>query len=278
MVSQQSPKLLFQVRILTPLQNERTIPCLFDIRYTGSMTCPLGDAELLSHTTQGENGLLISFSTCPVCRGYWMESFAANFIKPNSIDRSETGRAASTYSCPICTKPLTRSTGENIPDSVFVYDCPSHHGYFFPTGQLAAFKEAQQVKIAYHRLWNIALPNVSSILLGSFLLLLITGVTILSLQQKPTTESQAQQILTGHAAYSAADRSAVLISATTSVKATVTLHIPAFNNFNKPMQTGDNQTHQLTVGTIPAGTYQYFFTINVSGKETTSDTYTFTTP
>ncbi len=239
------------------------------------MKCPLGDAELLSHTTQGENGLMISFSTCPECRGYWMESFAANFIKPNSIDSSGPSKAASTYYCPICTKPLTRSTGDNIPDTVFVYDCPSNHGYFFPTGQLALFKRAQQTKIAYHRLWNIALPNVNSILLGSFLLLLVTGVTILGLQQKLTTGYRAQQILTGHAAYVAADHSAVLITATTSVKATVTLHIPAFNNFKKPMQTGDHQTHQLTIGALPAGTYQYFFTIDVSGKETQSEPYTF---
>lgn len=243
------------------------------------MQCPLHDGELNLHTTQGENGLTVSYSTCPVCRGYWMDSFAANFIKSNSLDATATITAVSTYYCPVCTKPLTRTTGDNIPDGVFVYDCPAHHGYFFPTGQLAAFKKAQKTKIDYHKLWHVPMPNVRSVLLAGLVLLILTGglaATFTGLQQKQTTQSQAQQILTGHAAYVSSDHSAILITATTSDDAAVVLHIPALNNLTIPMITENHRTHRLTIPAIGSGIYTYSFTITVSGKETQSDIFTFT--
>lgn len=243
------------------------------------MQCPLHDGELTNHTTQGENGLTVSYSTCAVCRGYWMDSFAANFIKPNSIDATGTITAVSTYYCPVCTKPLARSTGDNIPDNVFIFDCPGHHGYFFPTGQLAAFKKAQTAKLEYHKLWHIPMPNIRGVLLAGLVLLILTGglaATYTGLQQKQTTESQARQILTGHAVYTASDHSAVLITATTSADATVTIHIPALNNLTVPMISDDHRTHRLTIPTMQNGLYTYSFTITVSGKETQSDIFTFT--
>lgn len=243
------------------------------------MQCPLHDGELTSHTTQGENGLTVSYSTCPVCRGYWMDSFAANFIKPTGIDATTTITAVSTCYCPVCTALLARTTGDNIPDGVFVFDCPSHHGYFFPTGQLAAFKKAQTAKISYHKLWHIPLLNVGSILLAGLVLLILTGgfaATFTGLQKKQVTQSQAQQILTGHAVYTASDHSAILITAMTSVEATVTIHIPALNNLTVLMITDDYRTHRLTIPTLQPGFYTYSFTITVSGKETQSEPFTFT--
>lgn len=243
------------------------------------MQCPLGDGELISHTTQGENGLTVAYSTCAACRGYWMNSFAANFVKLTSIDTTRVITSASTYYCPVCTKPLTRSTGDNIPDGVSVFDCPVHHGYFFPTGQLAAFKKAQQTKIEYHKLWHIPMSNVTSVLLGGLILLILTGgiaATFTALQQKQITQSQAQQILTGHAVYSATDHSAVLVTAATSVEATVTIHIPALDNLTVLMITEDHRIHRLTIPNIQSGFYIYYFTITVNEKETQSDIFTFT--
>jgi Zn-finger nucleic acid-binding protein len=245
------------------------------------MQCPQKDAELISHTAQGENGLTVSYSTCPVCRGYWMDSFAANFIKIHSSEPTTATMSRSTYYCPVCAKELSRSTGDNIPENVYIFDCPVHHGYFFPAAQLAAFKHAQQTKIEYHKLWHIPMPNVASILLGGILLLLASGglaVTITGLQQKQTTESRAQQILTGHAVYFAANHTTILVTATTSTDAALTVHIPLFNNFTAPMQTENRRTHQLTIQNIPNGTFRYFFTIKGADKEIQSDTFTFTNP
>ena len=245
------------------------------------MQCPAADAELTSHTTQGEQGLTVSYYTCPACRGYWMDSFAANFIKSNNLKEKTTPTGTSTYHCPVCSAVLTRSRGDNIPDEVSVFDCPGHHGYFFPSGQLAAFKKAQKTKIEYHKLWNIPMPNVASILLGSFLLLLLSGglaVTFRGLQQRQITQSQAKQILTDHVIYTASDHSMILIAATTGVDAALTVHIPTYNGFISLMQTNGKRVHQITIPNMKTGTYQYFFTIALSDKEIQSDTFTFTIP
>ena len=243
------------------------------------MQCALGDAELSSHTTQGENGLTVSYSTCPICHGYWMDSFSANFIKLTTIRSTPLKiTPSSTYYCPICNAKLVRSTGDTIPDEVSVYECPHHHGYFFPTGQLAAFKKAQQAKIDYHKLWHIAMPNVNHILLGSFLLLVLSGgilITLRELQQQQTMQSQAKQILADQHIY-VADHTTILISATTSVDALAIVHIPALNNFSAPMQTTNHRTHQLTIINIPPGTYHYFFTITFADHSIQSDTFIFT--
>lgn len=246
------------------------------------MQCPLRHAELVSHSTIGESNLAISYSTCPVCRGYWMDSFSANFIKvpPEETASPWPSSHLQAFYCPVCSKLLVRAAGENIPDSVYVYQCPNHHGYFFPTGQLATFKKAQQTKIAYHKLWHIPMPSVASILLGGMVFVILSGglaITFLNLQQRQTMQSQAKQTLTGNAVYVASDHRSILVTATTGIEATLTLHIPTLNNFTALLTTTDHHMHQLTVPNIPAGTYPYYFTItDAAGKQTQSANFTFT--
>jgi hypothetical protein len=239
------------------------------------MQCPQGDGELLNHTAQGEHNLTISYSTCPVCHGYWMESFAANFIKLPPDERKGAKLVhppGVQFSCPVCTKQLTRSTGENIPDAVTVYSCPDNHGYFFPTGQLFAFKEAQKAKIAYHKIWHIPLVSVASVLLAGLLVL------VFSFQGRQTTTSQAQQILTSKNVFVSPATHGILVNAVTSVDATITLSIPEFQNYSTPMLTKDKRAHQLFVSNIPPGTYAYSFTITASGVTTQSEVSLFVMP
>jgi Zn-finger nucleic acid-binding protein len=241
------------------------------------MQCPSHDGELDSHITHGENSLTVTYSTCSRCHGYWMDSFSANFIKLSSVHDTAKTSTPPPYYCPMCTADLVQSNGENIPDGVLVYECPQHHGYFFPAGQLAAFKKAQQAKINYHKYWHIAMPNVNTILLGSFLLLLLSGgllVTFRGLTQQQTIESQAKQTLANHNVY-IVNHTTVLITATTSSRATLTVHIPSLD-FSEHMLTTDNLTHQLTIPNVQIGTYHYYFTITIAGHSTTSDTFTFT--
>lgn len=245
------------------------------------MQCPLGDGELIYHITHGENKLPITYSTCPACRGFWMESFAANYIKTSAatvpVAHSDHAVAAST--CPVCSEKLTRTTGENIPEYVRVYSCPRGHGYFFPAGQLSLFKKAQQSKIEYHKLWHIPLPGVASVLLTAFVMMilasgLITGLT--ALKEKQNTASQAKQFFSGAHAYIINATGSALFTVETSVPATVTLHIPRLSDTGKIMETGNSLLHQSTVQNIPAGTYSYFFTMQINGVQLVSDHYTFT--
>lgn len=246
------------------------------------MQCPIGDGELIAHTTHGEHGLTISYSNCPVCRGYWAASFAANFIKlpPSELVGQPTLQEQDMH-CPVCRKPLERTTGDNIPDAVYVFMCPDGHGYFFPTGQLAAWKNAQSAKITYHKLWNIPLPSVASVLLTGFLVVVLTGGLIVGLrgvQNQQNTASQAQQTLYSHLAHVEPGTHDVLLSAQTQENLTLTVHVPKLDNFEGSANTDDGRTHYLLVKAVPSGTYEYYFTWVTSGKTIRSDTYTFVMP
>ncbi len=235
------------------------------------MQCPNGDGDLSVHTTSGENNLTISYSTCPTCRGYWMDSFAANFIKLSPYEMQEKIVPANpaTFVCPVCQTHLERALGENIPDSASVYTCPNHHGYFFPSGQLAAFKKAQKAKITYHKLWNLPLASVASVLLAGVAFFVISG----AIRQPQEMRSQAQQVFTGQKAYIAEETDSVLFSATTSIDTTVTLHIPLFDNFSREMTTTNKRTHLLYVPDLPVGEYKYYFTMTAGEREEETPEY-----
>jgi len=212
-------------------------------------------------------------------------SFAANFIKLPPGDLQRTGaklvHPPGVHLCPICQQQLARATGENIPEGVFVYECPDRHGYFFPTGQLAAFKQAQKAKIAYHKLWSIPLPSVASVLLGGFILAILTGglyATLTAIRQQQVTTSQAEQLLVSQNVSVSPETRAVLLSATTSVPATLVVHMPSLDNFQQELTTTNGTTHILFVPDIPTNTYSYYFTVTVNGRSSDSKRFEFTMP
>ncbi len=248
------------------------------------MQCPLSDAELISHTTHGENNLTVSYSTCPTCHGHWMSSFAANFIKLSPDERIGAKLIhppGVNLKCPVCQQTLIRAAGDNTPDTVLVYRCPDHHGYFFPSGQLAAFKNAQLTKIAYHKLWNLPLPSVASVLLAGFLFLIVGGglvTTLVALQNKQTATSQARQILVSHHAYVVPEERSVLVSAETSAAANLMLSVPTLHAYSAEMTAKGNFLYTTTLTNVPPGTYTYHYIFTVNGKTVTSEPYAFTMP
>jgi len=236
------------------------------------MQCPNGDGELQAHTTHGEQNLTVIYSTCPDCHGYWMESFAANYIKISHQENSKkTVFFEKNRICPICQISLIRATGDNIPDSVFVYCCPRHHGYFFPAGELEAFKKAQKTKIEYHKLWNLPLASVASVLLAGF----ITFLVINGFQIQQATTLQAKQYLTSQRVFVAESTRDALVSAFTSIGTTLTLHISGRKHV---MATSDHRTHTLRVSAISPGSYTYYFTFTINGKMIRSENFTFVMP
>jgi hypothetical protein len=211
-----------------------------------------------------------------------MDSFAANFIKLSDADSPELATMpVSTPTCPVCAKPLERATGENIPEQVHIYNCPDSHGYFFPAGQLAAFKKAQAVKIEYHKLWNVPLPSVKGVLLTGMIILVLTGGLVagfIGLSNRQTTSSQAQGLLTSQYVRALPTSKSVLFSAQTPYDADLTLHIPSLNNFEKAFVTMDHRTHSVIVTGIPPGTYRYYYVITINGEGIQSESYMFVMP
>lgn len=244
--------------------------------------CPNRDGLLKTYAAAGKHDLPIKYARCPNCRSYWLSSFAANFLNDISIEHESltthhfntTGLAPL---CPDCKMPLTPARGDNIPQGVTAYHCPNNHGYFFPAGELAKFKIAQNAKVSYHKLWNIPLPSVASVLLAAVAIIMIGSITAitLSIQKKQTTVSLARELLVSHQAFSPAP-GALFIAATTSVPATVTVTIPSAKPDPIRMESQDRTIHTTTVTTLPPGLYEYFFTISVNGTSTTTDRFSFT--
>lgn len=243
------------------------------------MTCPNGDGELVERTTIGENNLAVSYSRCNKCQSFWMESFAANFIKMPT-DETLTP-VSSTLTCPVCTKKLIRSTGENIPDTVSVYHCLDGHGYFFPSGQLTAWKQAQKAKIAYHKLWHLPLPNVGSVLLTSILIAIIGGGLLAgfsAVREAQTYSLMAKETVTSTKVFPNKTTQSALVSAQTNSNTVLTVHVPKHNNYRARMNSSDGLLHTLLIKDVPTGTYEYYFTWDVANNTLTSPRSVFSMP
>ncbi|MBI5619676.1 zf-TFIIB domain-containing protein [Candidatus Gottesmanbacteria bacterium] len=246
--------------------------------------CPNRDGFLKTYTTTGKNGLPLTYHRCPHCRGFWLSGFAANFLMDTDLESAHpvhhpTTRRASdirfTPLCPECKAPLHQTHGDNIPAHVTPFRCTAGHGYFFPAGELSKFKTAQQAKIAYHKLWNIPLPSVASILLASLAVLLVSiTAMVTAIRQKQSMESQAQSVFKSQTAFPS-PQGTVLFVTTTNSPSTATLFVPSWNNYHIVMDTTDGLTHTTTVSTIPPGTYRYFFTITINGKTVQTEMFEF---
>ena len=58
---------------------------------------------------------------------------------------------------------------------------PTITDIFFPAGELAKFKTAQNAKVTYHKLWNIPLPSVSNVLLAAVAVIMIGSITAITI-------------------------------------------------------------------------------------------------
>lgn len=253
------------------------------------LSCPNRDGFLKTYTTSGKNGLPVTYHRCPHCRGFWMSAFAANFLTDSDIESAHyhpgdirftqhhSDGAGFTPLCPECKAHLLLSHADNIPAGISAFHCPVGHGYFFPAGELTKFKTAQQAKIAYHKLWNIPLPSVASVLLAGVVVILLSGIiaTTIAIRQQQTNVSQARQLLVSHSTLPTAGGT-VFFVATTSVSATVTLHIPAVTIVDVRMETQDRLIHTANVPNLAPATYQYFFTIEHNGKTVQTEMFAFT--
>lgn len=243
--------------------------------------CPYRDDALSGQSTATDTGLSLHYAQCPSCQSIWIDGFDANYLKSDLFTSSSTeGRPPpdATPFCPECGQALVPATEESIPRSVTAYRCPQGHGYLFPRNELAKFKEAQEVKLAYHRLWNIPLPDMKSVLLGSLGLVMAIGlgITVLEIQKSRDIRSSAARVITSQTATASAQTRSVVFSAITGFQTSVVLHIDSLSGFAQPMETKDQTIHTLTVRDIPSGSYEYYFTVQHGGDFVRSETYVFT--
>ncbi len=249
------------------------------------MRCPNGDAELEKHVHTDHQGISITHYRCPRCESYWLDSFSANFIKAHEVKRNRNvkhgSKIPSIPSCPICTKKLLLARSDSIPPNVAVWQCPDRHGYYFENGELLKFKIAQETKLNYFKLWNIPVSSITGFLLASFGFVLLSAgfaVTVVSINSRNRTTTEASEIITEqHAIVNSGDRS-VLFLATTRTAGKVQLVIKPKYEHGIEMSSLDGNQHYARIPLLMPGKYSYYFVMQI-GKETiSSGTYQIIVP
>lgn len=238
------------------------------------MQCPHLDGELETHAAP--------YYSCPTCGGKWLSTFDANYIKGSDITDEEAGLKEPLKAprrCPVCQKFLARVTGENMPPDVLAFRCPTGHGYFFPKGELGKFKAAQEVKLEYHKRWQVPISSLAMTLLTGFVGVVVSVgliVGVIEGQKVQNLKSQAKAVIVSQNTYISGQ--SVIISATTSENLILTANISGPQNLTQQMTTTDNRTHLVTLFNLPPGSYNYYFSYVKNNKTVSSDTYSFQIP
>jgi len=168
-----------------------------------------------------------------------------------------------------------------VPQTVTVYTCPNNHGDFFPKNQLLLFKEAQQSKIYYHKLWGIPLRSAFAVLIP--ILVIFSFATLLPsiLEQVTTTQEtrvKASELLTSPL-ITPISSTQVLISFSTQKPAKTTLKFTEGLSMSFDVSATPQTNHLVSIESLsPSTIYKYVIVIDTNGRLITTSEYTFSTP
>lgn len=240
------------------------------------MRCPRGDGELIARSATGLGDIPLTYHLCLGCLGHWTRPFDANYLPlsalPESRPQEET---SSSFRCPECQEPLERAHEDAMAPEVLAWYCPTGHGYFFPGGNLRKFRLSQEARVTYHKLWNIPMPPLRTVLLASIVLVAAVAsvVTLSQLKQSQSIETQAREVITYHDAI-VKDRGVTVI-ARTNVPTILALTIWE-TGLDAEMNSPDGRTHSLTLYDLEPGLYSYSFHFTRGNVEIRGETFTFT--
>lgn len=251
------------------------------------MTCPHCHAPLGSLEITTADGKTHPISECLNCGGHFLDPYLGNFINTETARNIDSvlpkthSIISSTPICPHCGQTMSSIRDDSVPQTVTVFTCPNNHGDFYPKNQLLLFKEAQQAKIYYHKMWGIPLKSAFAVILPIFVI--FTAITILPTIIKEVGTNQenrikASEILTSPL-ITPISNSQVLISFSTKnpVQATIKFTEGSDKVFNTSIKPETN--HLQSVDGLISGTlYKYVIILNTNGRTVTTTEYTFTAP
>lgn len=240
------------------------------------MRCPRGDGELIARSATGAGEIPLTYHICLGCLGHWTRPFDANYL-PLEVLTGDTARPeeGASFRCPECQEPLERAHEDAMAPDVVAWYCPTGHGYFFPRGNLRRFRMAQEARVVYHKLWQIPMPPIRTVLLASIILIAAVAsvVTLSQLRQSQSIETQAREVITYHDVI--VKDSEITMIARTNAPTTLAVTIVQ-TELDAEMNSPDGRTHSLTVYDLNPGSYSYSFHFVRGNVEITSETYTFT--
>jgi Zn-finger nucleic acid-binding protein len=251
------------------------------------MTCPHCGSPLSFIAINTTDGQSQTIDECLNCGGHFLPAYTANFLSletaknVDSVLPKSKSVPATHPVCPQCGQSMSSIKDDSVPGNVTVFTCPNGHGDFFPINQLLSFKKAQQAKIYYHKLWGIPLKSAFAVIIP--LVIVFTAVAALPtiLKQAGTSQEnrvKASDILT-QPLITPISNTQVLISFSTKNPAKTSLRFTEGLNQTFTVSASPQTTHLLNVDNLTSGTlYKYVIILDINGKITTTDEYTFATP
>lgn len=251
------------------------------------MNCPHCHQPLSAIEIETSDGHAHSIEECLNCGGHFLEPYLANFLtietsrNVDSIIPKVQANSSTSPLCPKCGQNMPGIKDDSVPQTVTVFTCPNHHGDFFPKEQLFLFKQAQQSKIFYHKLWGIPLKSAFAVLIPILVVFSLATLlpSILEQVNSPQeTRIKASEILTPPL-ITPVSATQVLISFSTQKPAKTSIKFTEGLNKTFDVSTSFATTHLVSVDSLePSTLYKYIITITAEGKSVSTSEYTFSTP
>lgn len=251
------------------------------------MDCPHCHQPLTSIEIETTDGHPHSVDECLNCGGHFLEPYLANFLSVetarnvDSVLPKNNAVPATSPICPKCGQIMSGIKDDAVPQTVTVYTCPNRHGDFFPKNQLLLFKEAQQSKIYYHKLWGIPLRSAFAVLIPILVIFSLATLLPSILEQVTTTQEtriKASEILT-QPLITPISSSQVLISFSTQRPSITSIRFTEGQTGTFPVSSTPDTNHLFSVENLsPATIYKYVIIIESNGRPLTTSEYTFSTP
>ena len=244
------------------------------------LLCPNCNHQLTTKRVRTSSSGTIDIDTCEACGGVYFDRGEVNRIPREEAEKlvaehnvSAADTSKGTQHCPKCGSSLKRYWGESVPTDVYILRCPACHGAWFPKKDLVRFKEAQNAKIQFHKMWNIPLPSLSSVMLPISLFVLLTGslwVTLHEIQKNQELRSYALEMLATPSEIQDKELRRTTIIFTTRKPARTELVFYYKKPTGKivlPVSKQPVTTHIVTVPNLVSGTEYFYYISVVTGEE-----------
>lgn len=243
---------------------------------------PLSTLEI--ETSDGHNHFI---EECLSCGGHFLDPFLANFLTletARNIDSVLPKSHSVPATSPICSKCgqiMPSIKDDSVPQTVTVFTCPNRHGDFFPKNQLFLFKEAQQSKIYFHKLWGIPLRSAFAVLIPVLVIFSLATLLPSILTQVTTSQEtriKASEILTSPL-ITPISSTQVLISFSTQRPTKTSLRFTEGHLRSYDVSATPQTNHLISISDLSPGTlYKYVIVVDINGQPVTTSEYSFSTP
>jgi len=251
------------------------------------MDCPHCHQSLSTLEIETSDGHPHSIEECLSCGGHLVEPYLANFLTletARNVDSVIPKNRTTPIETPVCSKCGQTMPGikdDSVPQTVTVFTCPNNHGDFFPKNQLFLFKQAQQSKIYYHKLWGIPLKSAFAVLIPVLIIFSLATLLPSILEQVSSTQEtriKASEILTPPLV-TPISPTQVLISFSTQRPAKTSISFTMGRLDTLDVSSTPLTNHLLSVEDLTPGTlFKYIITIDTNGRSVSTSEYNFSTP